>query len=87
MKCLGKYDHNYINLIMQLNGLYNSKKKRLCSLNVRHMPVNQFYFQLLNKKRGSALFHFIFFSAAFCLKSDIPKKEELLSKSCSMVCP
>lgn len=51
------------------------------------MPVNQFYFQLLNKKRGSALFHFIFFSAAFCLKSDIAKKEELLSKSCSMVCP
>lgn len=27
MKCLGKYDHNYINLIMQLNGLYNNKKK------------------------------------------------------------
>lgn len=28
MKCLGKYDHNYINLIMQLSGLNNSKKKK-----------------------------------------------------------
>lgn len=31
MKCLGKYDHNYINLIMQLNGLYNNKKKTVLS--------------------------------------------------------
>lgn len=30
MKYLANYDHNYIKLIMQLNGLNNTKKTVLC---------------------------------------------------------